>query len=89
MAIPQKLRRRFPVRRGAPRATLISSELVNHVADALCREWEGVQNGRHQRDAQFWEQFCHESRVAIQAYLDALEKAGYRVVNSKDWGRNG
>ena len=81
---PRNIRRRFPEAVKIPRVKLTNSELVGHVAEALCREWEGEASGKQERDARFWEQFCTESRVAIDAYLDALEEAGYRVVNTEN-----
>ncbi len=82
--VPPKLRRRFPAADKIQRATLTNTDLVSHVAEALCREWEGETDGLQERDARFWEQFCQEGRVAIHAYLDALEEAGYRVIGSED-----
>lgn len=65
---------------------------VNKVAEALCREWYGdrdmelnaVDSNHHSADARFWEEFRHESQIAILAYLDALEEAGYRVIRPDD-----
>ena len=82
--IPRKLRQRFPAAGKIPRATLTSTDLVSHVAEALCREWEGETAGKQERDARFWDQFRQEGRVAIGAYLDALDEAGYRVVSIED-----
>jgi len=82
--VPQALRRRFPARGKVPRARLTSSKLVDQVAEALCREWEGCCTDRGERDARYWEQFCDEGRTAIHAYLDALEEAGYRIVSPNE-----
>ena len=78
------MRRRFPSAGKIPRAKLTSTDLVSQVAEALCREWEGETTILKERDARFWNEFCQEGRIAILAYLDALEEAGYRVVRTED-----
>ena len=82
--VSRNMRRRFPSAGKIPRATLTRTDLVSQVAEALCREWEGETSELQERDARFWNEFCQEGRVAILAYLDALEEAGYRVISTED-----
>lgn len=80
----RKLEQLFASRETASRSSLTNQAFVTHVAEALCREWYDEKSNSREIDAQFWKQFCLESRVAIQAYLDALEDAGYRIVSPKN-----
>ena len=80
--VPRRLRWRFRGRECVSRSVLTSPDLVNQVAEALCREWNGEAEYDCQHDARFWQQFCQEGHIAIQAYLDALEEAGYQITRS-------
>ena len=69
------LRHQSPLVDRASRSALTRTELISRVAEALCREWHEDLDDRSLRDARFWDQFMHEARVAVDAYLDALDEA--------------
>lgn len=81
-SVQRGLRRRFPLSDAKSRSTLTRAELVGRVAEALCREWCDDLDDQRLQDARFWEQFMHEARVAVDAYLDALDDAGYGIVST-------
>ena len=73
------------------RLALTRDQFVNRVAEALCREWccdrDASTNASYDDysfDARFWEDFRHESQIAILAFLEALEEAGYRIFHPDD-----
>ena len=71
------LRRRPLPDNRASRLALTRTEIISRVADALCREWCHNLDDRSLRATRtrFWNQFMDEARIAIDAYLDALDEA--------------
>lgn len=70
----------------ASAAELTSERFVRGVALALRAQWEGIdqfQAGKFLAGVELdsdWTEFRADSEVAIQAYLDILERNGFRIV---------